>query len=421
MPPIICFDASEIRERDWANIVSCHVGQNCAYTWRLEDKVLGKKVLGKDISNSAITAVSLSACGNFAILGRENGSLEKYNVQSGLFRGSFPPQTEVSKENQELFPGTFDSIMNDIRRQRKDKKIYQRKNFNDSKGDSGEQNQGTDHNSLEHVSTAHSRVVHGVVCDSLNQVVISGSQDGFVHFWHFTRHTLLHTIEIGSAITLMEIQRDSGLLAVACDDLVIRVIDVSTQKIVRVFRGHSQPITDIAFTTDSRWLATASEDTTIRVWDLPTGRCIDWLQFNKAVTGLSFSPSGEFLATSHAKRLGIYLWSNRTFFENVFTDHVPQMPFLMDLPSAKASDEPIQLLKQDEDHKIVHYNTNTSSNEEILDTNVEFHDPTSAVPPIADGLITFSRIPKAQWANLPALDLIKARNKPIEPPKVCFT
>ncbi len=30
------------------------------------------------------------------------------------------------------------------------------------------------------------------------------------------------------------------------------------------------------------------------------------------------SPSGDFVATSHAGALGIYLWANRTHFANVF-------------------------------------------------------------------------------------------------------
>jgi hypothetical protein len=30
------------------------------------------------------------------------------------------------------------------------------------------------------------------------------------------------------------------------------------------------------------------------------------------------SPSGDFVSTSHAGSLGIYLWANRTHFANVF-------------------------------------------------------------------------------------------------------
>ena len=65
----------------------------------------------------------------------------------------------------------------------------------------------------------------------------------------------------------------SSMLAVACDDFVIRIVDTDTRRIVRVFSGHTNRITDQAFSADSRWLITSSVDCTIRTWDLPSGRC----------------------------------------------------------------------------------------------------------------------------------------------------
>ena len=35
----------EVRERDWANVVTCHEGESKAYTWRLANGVLGEHVL----------------------------------------------------------------------------------------------------------------------------------------------------------------------------------------------------------------------------------------------------------------------------------------------------------------------------------------------------------------------------------------
>ena len=63
------------------------------------------------------------------------------------------------------------------------------------------------------------------------------------------------------------------MLAVACDDFLIRVVDTDTRRIVRIFSGHTNRITDLALSADSHWLITASVDCTIRTWDLPSGRC----------------------------------------------------------------------------------------------------------------------------------------------------
>lgn len=49
-------------------------------------------------------------------------------------------------------------------------------------------------------------------------------------------------------------------------------------------------------------------DNTVRTWDIPTGRLIDWFTPAKPVTSLSFSPTNEFLATTHVGVVGVFLW-----------------------------------------------------------------------------------------------------------------
>ena len=41
------------------------------------------------------------------------------------------------------------------------------------------------------------------------------------------------------------LQRDSGLLAVTCDDLVLRIVDIETRRIVREMSGFGGNILDI--------------------------------------------------------------------------------------------------------------------------------------------------------------------------------
>lgn len=42
----------------------------------------------------------------------------------------------------------------------------------------------------------------------------------------------------------MALQRDSGLLAVTCDDFVVRLVDIETRRIVREFGGFSGRVLD---------------------------------------------------------------------------------------------------------------------------------------------------------------------------------
>jgi hypothetical protein len=43
----------------------------------------------------------------------------------------------------------------------------------------------------------------------------------------------------------MTLQRDSGLLAIICDDLVVRLLDIETHRIVREFGGFGGRVLDL--------------------------------------------------------------------------------------------------------------------------------------------------------------------------------
>jgi len=124
-----------------------------------------------------------------------------------------------------------------------------------------------------------------------------------------------------------------------------------------------------------------------RLFDLPSSRLIDWFAVDKPVTAVAFSPNGDFLATAHAGRLGIYLWANTAQFSAVGLRTV-DAPTTTALPGAF----PEQQEDGDEEEKDV-------------------------VVPLGAGMITLSTAARTQWQNLALLDVIKARNKPKEAEK----
>ena len=48
-----------------------------------------------------------------------------------------------------------------------------------------------------------------------------------------------------SAATSIILHQDSGLLAVICDDLVVRVVDIETRRVVRELKGFRGRILDV--------------------------------------------------------------------------------------------------------------------------------------------------------------------------------
>lgn len=72
--------------------------------------------------------------------------------------------------------------------------------------------------------------------------------------------------------------RDGSFVAAVCDDFSIRVFDVSMGRLVRHFAGHTNKVTDIAFSEDGRWLVTSGMDCAVCVWDLPSSAMIDYFK-----------------------------------------------------------------------------------------------------------------------------------------------
>ncbi|KAL7686337.1 putative small-subunit processome, Utp21, WD40-repeat-containing domain-containing protein [Plasmopara halstedii] len=402
LPPIVQFAAMETRARDWANVVTCHENELAAYVWRFDHRTIGKKVLrqfdpsdhvalgsNEDLrrKKTQATSVAISSCGNYALVGSLGGSIFRYNMQSGERRGSYPvaatPRAKIIRSL--VLPGTDLSSLQDDE---------------------------ADKTAIH----AHNGPVSAVAVDALNETLVSTGIDGKIKFWGFTKHELRYEVDVGSPISQMELHSDSNLLCVACDDQILRLYDVSTHKLVRRFAGHFHRITDLKFSSDARWLFSSSADASLRVWDIPTGKCVDWMRFQKPVTGLAVSPTGEFVATTHVAHVGIFLWANRSFFTEVFLDSEPTEPILMDMP--------VCLNEVDNsDHLGFGYERNSQSS---LSNLVEDHrlkearieDSDEFSKPLDESLITLSTTPRAFWQSLFNLELIKKRNKPIEPPKV---
>ncbi|KAK4424941.1 WD repeat-containing protein 36 [Sesamum alatum] len=327
LKPVIAFDVAEIRERDWCNVVTCHMDTAQAYVWRLQNFVIGEHILSpRPEDPTPVKACAISACGNFAVVGTADGWIERFNLQSGISRGSYMDMSERKP-------------------------------------------------------CAHDGEVVGVACDSTNTIMIS------------------------CALVKIVYHRYNGLLAAVADDLVIRLFDVVALRMVRKFEGHSDRITDVCFSEDGKWLLTSSMDGTLRIWDVILARQIDAVHVDVSVTALSLSPNMDVLATTHVDQNGFYLWVNQGMFSapgKADSYGSGREIVSVNLPSVSSVEK--SLANNFEEAKI--------NPEEAEDA---YHFPVSDQQ-IPD-LVTLSLLPKSQWQSLINLDIIKARNKPIEPPK----
>ncbi|KAH7340715.1 Utp21-domain-containing protein [Rhizoctonia solani] len=355
LPAITSLAYSSTRSKDWEDVLTAHTGETFARTWSVRDKKLGKwsmggaekakgvsaKGKGVDVSLGAVKAVCVSACGNFGFIGTTKGVVQAYNMQSGLKRRTYA----VGKD----------------------------------------------------------QTVTGIATDALNKMLVASTLTGSIHFFDFHTTTKLDQLDISSTAVSIELQRDSGLLAIICDDLTVRIVDIETRKVVRELRGFGARVLDVSFSYDSRWLSVTALDSTIRTFDIPTGRLIDAFKTPSVATSITWSPSGDFLASSHVDSVGIFLWTNKAQYSDVSLQTVAEGDFTtLDLPSMQGEDE-------SEDLDLGEF-------AELSLANTSKRSP-GKTEQLEGELVTLTVLPRSKWQTLLNLEVIHARNKPTEAPK----
>jgi WD40 repeat protein len=83
--------------------------------------------------------------------------------------------------------------------------------------------------------------------------------------------------------------------------------DVETGKEVRTFRGHTNTVDGVAFSTDGRRALCAGYHHTLRLWDVATGKELDGIGHTDTVFCVVFTPDGRFALSGGADKL-LRLW-----------------------------------------------------------------------------------------------------------------
>ncbi|KAF1842459.1 Utp21-domain-containing protein [Cucurbitaria berberidis CBS 394.84] len=372
----------EVNMTGWESIVTGHAGDKTARTWFWGRKRAGRWAFDTS-DGSEVKSVAISSCGTFALIGSAGGSIDMYNLQSGQHRRRFPTRlTPVEAKKYKLQQlQAEDALLVEDDSPRK---------FAKGEG-------------------KHKGAVTGLAVDGMNRTLISCSDDGKVKFWDFATGHLLHEIDWYPMTKIFGLRyhRNSDLIALSCDDGSIRVVDITTRKLIRELwasRSHAELDTlDYTFSNDGRWIISAASDSTVRVWDLPTGHLIDAMKLPRKCNTVAFSPSGEFLATGLDGEVGVHIWTNRTLFTHVSTRQITETDIATVSAPTASGEGGVAVVEAAAEEQ--------SEDEQQDETTVPIMDQ------LSDKITTLSLVPKSRWQTLLHLDLIRARNKPQEAPK----
>jgi U3 small nucleolar RNA-associated protein 21 len=372
-------DATASGVTGWESVVTGHKDDKYARTWFWGKKKAGRWAFETGDGGN-VRSVAISPCGTFAVVGSELGGIDMYNLQSGLHRQRFPSRLTQA--------------------QAKKLKLQQ---IQEAEGTIQVRSSGK--RTFQPGLGKHTKPVTGVVVDSLNKNIISCSLDGKVKFWDFATGNLVDEMDWHpmAAVTGMRYHAANDLIALTCDDLSIRIVDIETKKTIRELFGCQGDINDVCFSNDGRWIIAASRDCIVRVWDLPTGHLIDAIRMATQCTALAFSGTGEFLATTCEGQVGVNIWNNKTLFTHVPTRHISE-------------DEIAEISEPTVSGEGGHGLIDGAFEDETEDA--EDVGPTLSLDQLSADMMTLSLVPKSRWQTLLHIDLIKQRNKPTEAPKL---
>ena len=159
-------------------------------------------------------------------------------------------------------------------------------------------------------------------------VLVSGGYDGKLVWWDTEKNAKVRTTENAHAKWIRQARTspDGKLVASVADDMVAKVWDAATGKLVHELKGHAEKtphhfgsmLYTLAFSADGKYLATGDKIGHVIVWETATGKKAAELDapvmytWDKAqrlhsiggIRSVAFSPDGKQLAVGGMGKVG---------------------------------------------------------------------------------------------------------------------
>jgi WD40 repeat protein len=171
----------------------------------------------------------------------------------------------------------------------------------------------------------HTSYVTGLVL--AGQQLVSSGYDGNVSWWNIEKAQLIRSVEASKKwIRHLAVSPDGNTVASVADDMVCKVWEASSGKLIRELRGHQEKtpthfnsmLYTCAFSPDGKHLATADKVGHIVIWELASGKQATTLEAPEMYTwdprqrihsiggirSVVFSQDGKYLAAGGIGKIG---------------------------------------------------------------------------------------------------------------------
>lgn len=129
-------------------------------------------------------------------------------------------------------------------------------------------------------------------------------------------------------------RQDGRLLAAGDDEGLVKLFDVSTKSMLRMFRGHSASVHRVGFTQDMLHLASFSDDKSVRIWDISSQQTVnEYKEHQDYIRAGCTSPVSPNIILSGSYDKTAKLYDTRSGMVTFQVDHGHPVEALLFLPT----------------------------------------------------------------------------------------
>ena len=140
--------------------------------------------------------------------------------------------------------------------------------------------------------TGHSKAVNSACFSRCGTMILSGSSDNSIKIWEAKSGNVLNDLKNKRKC---EISHNSSMFLTVSKDFEIDLWDAMNLKFMKKFKGHTNNVKILAFSTYDEEIISGSDDKTIKLWSVKDGLLKTFENNFVEITSLCFSKKGDLI------------------------------------------------------------------------------------------------------------------------------